>query len=137
MFWTALLNGENSNVLNSSNAVALSGLAICLLGKYFRIRAKQELGRFFTYEVGVSEEQKLIKTGLYSHLMHPSYLGAILMVFGICIMYTPIFLYLCAILELCVLINRMIVEEKELLKRFGEEFHKYSSQRWRVMPFIY
>ena len=136
-FWLVHLNGSNENVLNSSSAVALSGLAICLLGKYFRIRAKQDLGRFFTYEVGVSEEQKLIKTGLYSHLMHPSYLGAILMYFGTCIMYTSILLYFFLIVKLFGLINRMVVEEKELLSSFGKDFQEYRSQRWRMIPYIY
>ena len=103
----------------------------------FRIRAKQELGRFFTYEVGVSEEQKLIKTGLYSHLMHPSYLGAILMYFGTCVMYTSILLYIICVVQVVGLINRMDIEEKELLKWFGKDFEEYRSQRWRLIPYMY
>ena len=136
-FWKELIFGEEEDILHSSNALVLVGLVICVVGKYFRARAKKELGKFFTYEVGVSEEQKLIKTGLYSYIMHPSYLGISMMGLGICMIYSSIVLWVLQIIYFLGLINRIGFEEKALMAGFGKEFEEYRSKRWRLLPFIY
>ena len=136
-FWKKLIFGEEEDILHSSNALLLVGLVICVVGKYFRGRAKKELGKFFTYEVGVSEEQKLIKTGLYSYIMHPSYLSLMMVCLGICIIHSSIVLWVIQIIYFLGLINRIGVEEKVLLAGFGKEFEEYRSKRWRLLPFIY
>ena len=136
-FWKELLFGEEEDILHSSNALVLVGLVICVVGKYFRGRAKKELGKFFTYEVGVSEEQKLIKTGLYSYIMHPSYLAMFMVCLGVCIIYSSKVMWIFHIVHFLGLINRIGVEEKVLLAGFGKEFEEYRSKRWRLLPFIY
>ena len=136
--WNVILYGEELAIEQlSSNALVLVGLVICVVGKYFRARAKKELGKFFTYEVGVSEEQKLIKTGLYSYIMHPSYLALIVMGLGICMIYSSIVLWVIYIVHSLGLTMRTPKEEKALLAGFGEEFEEYRSKRWRMLPFIY
>ena len=96
------------------------------------MKAKQELGMYFTYEIGVRNGQKLIKTGLYTYLMHSSYLGGSLMhlefasitLFGLCIVHTIAVVY------------RIRKEGKVLHQNFGKEFLQYRKERWLVFPFI-
>ena len=137
-FWKELIFGEEEDILHSSNALVLVGLVICVVGKYFRARAKKELGKFFTYEVGVSEEQKLIKTGLYSYIMHPSYLGMFMVCLGVSMIYSSKVLYVTfAIFSFGTVYRIVLVEEVALRKSFGEEYEEYRAQRWRLIPFIY
>ena len=137
MFWAMLLSGEKENIMNSSSEIVILGLIICVVGKYYRNKAKEELGKFFTYEVGVSNEQKLIKDGLYSYLMHPSYTAIVLVLLGNLILYSSVLLCIPFSLFFAILINRIVTEERALLEGFGKEFEEYRSQRWRMIPFIY
>ena len=137
MFWVMLLSGEKENIMNSSNAIIFFGLIACVIGKYYRNKAKEELGKFFTYEVGVSKGQKLIKDGLYSYLMHPSYSAIFLIFFGNFFLYSSMLLYVPLSFCFAVLIIRIKTEERALLEGFGKEFEEYRSQRWRMIPFIY
>ena len=136
-FWALLLGGEEDNIMNSSGEIVFFGLIICVLGKYYRNKAKEELGKFFTYEVGVSDEQKLIKDGLYSYLMHPSYSALFLVFLGNVILYTSMLLYVPLSFCFVILIIRIKTEERALLEGFGKEFEEYRSQRWRMIPFIF
>ena len=136
-FWVMLLSGEEENIMNSSSEIVILGLIMCVVGKYYRNKAKEELGEFFTYEVGVSKEQKLIKDGLYSYLMHPSYSAIVLVVLGNLILYSSVLLYIPFSLFFTLVINRIVTEERALLEGFGKEFEEYRSQRWRMIPFIY
>ena len=135
-WWEAVLNGSSVEVLRSDE-MFLMGLLVFGIGKYLRTRAKQELGKFYTYEIGMNEKQKLIKTGLYTYLMHPSYLGGFLMCIGPCFMYVSTMLCGISILHLGALLNRIRIEEKMLHASFGKEFEQYKSERWRMLPYAY
>src|ERR1700761_1780631 len=62
------------------------GLCMVILGGLFRLWAQNSLGRFFTFEVTIKPDHKLITTGPYSLVRHPSYLGFIIMKAGLSIM---------------------------------------------------
>ncbi|KAJ3073416.1 hypothetical protein HK102_006011 [Quaeritorhiza haematococci] len=53
--------------------LAVTSLAGCAL----RLWAFQTLGRLFTFQVGIRNNHKLIKTGPYKYLRHPSYTGSL------------------------------------------------------------
>lgn len=76
---------------------------------------------------------QLVTTGLYRKFRHPQYLGLVLIIIGFLIMWPTIFTILLAPF----LIGRYIFlareEDRELGKKFGEDFRRY---RDRVPPFI-
>ena len=129
--------GSSDREFNNGIVLVLIGLLLCITGKYLRGKAKQELGEFFTYELGVSKAQKLIKTGLYTHLMHPSYLALCITSVGVCIMYNSLYFYIQSVCLFGALVNRIRIEEKMLQAHFGREFEQYKSERWRMFPYIY
>lgn len=55
---------------------------IAAAGAALRAWCFRELGRLFTYEVGIREGHTLILTGPYSLVLHPSYTGTALMAAG-------------------------------------------------------
>lgn len=97
------------------------------------------LGNLFTFSVGIRENHKLITVGPYKYLMHPSYLGQeLLLICGVLLLTKSIYIivpYMCLLLY--VIIKRINIEEEVLKNHFGEEFKKYSSVRYRMIPFIY
>ena len=116
----------------------LIGLIVCIAGSYLRTKAKQQLGEFFTYQLGVTEGQKLITNGVYSYVMHPSYLGIFLLYLGISVSYQSIVSFIsCNVLIASAIIVRIHKEEALLSKHFGTEFELYRKNRWRMVPFVY
>ncbi|KAF9150825.1 hypothetical protein BG015_007348 [Linnemannia schmuckeri] len=86
-----ILKGSNSLLLHDQ--VILQEMAVlktwqkvatvfCLLGYALRKWSFVTLDRFFTYQLAIRTGHKLVQTGPYSYLRHPSYTGAILN--GIC-----------------------------------------------------
>ena len=96
------------------------------------------LGRFFTVNVAISRDHRLIDTGPYRLIRHPSYTGA-LMAFlglGVCI---GNWASLAAMLipTLLVFSWRIRVEEQALMAALGEPYRIYMQRTKRLVPAIY
>jgi protein-S-isoprenylcysteine O-methyltransferase len=96
------------------------------------------LGRFFTVNVAIATDHRLIDTGPYRFVRHPSYTGA-LMAFaglGFCLcnwgslaaMIVP---------TLLVFMRRMRVEEDALSQGLGDKYRDYMRRTKRLIPAIY
>jgi len=114
------------------------GTVFMLTGVIFRWCAVFTLREYFSYSVVIKTEQHIIKNGLYKYLRHPAYSGFILILIGI-----PLSLKLATATLLVTVVTfaifgyRIYVEEKELLKNFGDEYKIYSENTWRLIPFIW
>ena len=113
------------------------GLVFTLVGMYLRIESKRQLGRFFTHSIGVSKEQKLVANGVYTYLMHPSYLGILLIALAASTVHRSVSLFVSFLANVVWLRNRMITEEDMLSLKYGVEFDNYKCKRSRIIPFIY
>jgi protein-S-isoprenylcysteine O-methyltransferase Ste14 len=51
-------------------------------GALIRWLSYRALGRFFTYELTIKEDHKLITTGPYAYVRHPGYSAILLVFFG-------------------------------------------------------
>lgn len=56
--------------------------AVNILGGALRIVCFRALGRFFTFDLAVQHGQRVIQTGPYAHVRHPSYTAMYLQVIG-------------------------------------------------------
>ena len=57
----------------------------CILGTgggLLRMWCHRALGRFFTWQLAVRDDHKLITTGPYAYVQHPGYIGWLLMTYG-------------------------------------------------------
>lgn len=114
------------------------GAVFFVLGLSLRWSAIIYLGRFFTVNVAIASDHRLIDAGPYRYVRHPSYTGA-LMAFlglGLCIanavslavIFVPIFL---------VFLHRMRIEEAALLQGLGDQYRSYMHRTKRLIPGIY
>jgi protein-S-isoprenylcysteine O-methyltransferase len=114
------------------------GVAIMISGVAFRQYAISVLGKFFTATIQIKKDHELIQTGPYRYIRHPSYLGILIMAFGLGIaMANWISLLLCLVLPAIGLMQRIRFEEKELEQHFGKQYQDYKKNTRRVIPFIY
>lgn len=117
---------------------APAGIATFAAGIALRWYAILCLGRFFTVNVAIAEDHRLIDTGPYRLLRHPSYTGALLAFcgLGVCLDNWAA-LGALVIPVLVVFLRRMRIEEDALLAAFGEAYRDYMRRTWRLIPFIY
>lgn len=96
------------------------------------------LGRFFTFTLCVKPAHHLITVGPYKYLVHPSYTGQLVTMFGILLFLKAyIFFVMLLAFTLWKLPSRMGAEEKMMQKEFKEEYDVYTSTRKRLIPFVY
>jgi protein-S-isoprenylcysteine O-methyltransferase Ste14 len=96
------------------------------------------LGRSFSANVAIRESQKMMRSGLYRMVRHPSYLG-LLMVFVATGIHSRnwISFVVAVVPTTAALIYRIQVEEQALQEAFGEEYAQYSQATKRLVPGVY
>ena len=137
------------------NPLFLIGVLAVILGTYIRLDCFRTLGTFFTIDLAVHPQHKLVTSRFYAHVRHPSYMGSLLLVIGFSFShltqgswvtsYGPlripgIALLVCALWwawTLCVVIGRADAEDKMMRKLFGAEWEMYATQvPWSFFPGI-
>jgi protein-S-isoprenylcysteine O-methyltransferase Ste14 len=102
-----------------------------------RVNTIIKLGNAFSVNIGVHEDQKLLKTGLFKYIRHPAYFGIFLTFVGISIsFYNPVTTSFGIIFPFIGLMYRIYVEEKLLVKYFGDEYKQYQKETKKLIPFI-
>ncbi|MDH4214011.1 MAG: isoprenylcysteine carboxylmethyltransferase family protein [Candidatus Thorarchaeota archaeon] len=91
-------------------------------GAWLGIRGVSEIG------LKASETHRparIITTGIYSHIRHPQYLGAMLSHIGITLIVSGFYSLL--VTPIVILINWLLCwkEEKELVREFGNDYREY------------
>src|SRR4030043_69803 len=72
-------------------AVNAVGLASFLIGVALRRVGKNTLSKSYSYVLETSQKHVLVKHGIYKHVRHPIYLGAILYVTGTPLIFSSLY----------------------------------------------
>lgn len=114
------------------------GLALFAIGLLLRWWSIVTLGRFFTVQVAIANDHRLIERGPYRILRHPSYTGALLELLGFALCIGN-WLTLVAMLVpvLAAFLWRIHVEEIALREAFGDAWRDYVRHTWRLLPLVY
>jgi protein-S-isoprenylcysteine O-methyltransferase len=114
------------------------GTCLFVAGLVLRWYSIMYLGRFFTMNVAIAADHRVIDSGPYRFIRHPSYTGILLAMLGlglICQNWASlliIFVPSCA-----VLLWRIHIEEKVLLEGLGAPYRSYMQRTKRLIPLIY
>jgi protein-S-isoprenylcysteine O-methyltransferase Ste14 len=119
-----------------SRVVPLGGIALMLGGEVFRLYAIRSLGRYFTLVVALHPGQKLVESGPYRLIRHPSYTGSLVTVLGICLAMANWLSLLGMIPASLGYVYRIRIEERALVKGLGEEYRAYMRRTRRIIPYI-
>ena len=114
------------------------GVSFILLGVALRWSAIRILGRYFTRDVAVSADQKVVQAGPYRYMRHPAYSGTFLTMLGVGLALTN-WASLVALL-LCVFaghLYRVGIEEEALLQTIGQPYVEYMQHTKRFIPWVF
>ena len=114
------------------------GVSLILLGVAWRWYAIWILGSYFTRNVAVSADQKVVQNGPYRYIRHPAYSGTFLTMLGVGLALTNYASLV--VLLLCVLLGhlyRVRVEENALIQTVGQPYITYMHHTKRFIPWVF
>jgi len=114
------------------------GNFILFFGGSILFCSRLQLGKFGGPKLVIESNHILIQTGLYRYIRHPMYLGFLCLFLGYNIALGGLFVALLVTCFFFLLFRyRMIIEENQLLKEFGDEYSKYKARTNRLIPLLY
>lgn len=113
------------------------GVAIYTIGGAVRLWPVFVLGNRFSGLVAIQPGHRLVTTGLYRHIRHPSYLGMLICVLGWALTFRSIAGMALAVAMIVPIVARMNAEEALLADAFGEEYRTYRAGTARLLPGLY
>lgn len=127
------------NLASESNFILTSiALVLMISGSAFRIWSILTLGKFFTATVQVKRDQRIIKTGPYVIVRHPSYLGAYIAIVGSAIFLRSTLALIVGATAMWLAYRvRIAVEEEVLLNAFGDEYGMYQRHTRKMIPYVW
>lgn len=114
------------------------GVAIFAAGLALRWWSIVHLGRFFTVDVAIAHDHRVIDTGPYHWVRHPAYLGVLLAFLGLGLcLGNWVSLAAMTLPILGAFLRRIAVEEAALTAALGDDYRAYARRTSRLLPFLY
>jgi protein-S-isoprenylcysteine O-methyltransferase Ste14 len=128
----------HSTILGGGWAPFVVGFVVLVAGIVLRVWAILTLGRFFTPFVQVQEGQRVVDSGPYRYVRHPSYTGMLVALIGLGIALDDwLSLLALALLPLTGILVRIRHEESVLLAELGDDYRDYASRTRRLVPGVW
>lgn len=111
-------------------------LIVYLIFSWIQIWSFKTLGEYYSQEIAVRKEHKIISAGPYKIIRHPQYLSQIFVDLAGALATLSYILFPLALIQIPFLILRAKEEEKLFKKYLSEEFESYKKQSGFMIPFI-
>lgn len=107
-------------------------------GLLLRWYAIVHLRQWFTVNVAIAADQRLVQDGPYRILRHPAYTGALLALIGIGLaLGNALALAIIVVMTLPAFLRRIYLEERVMGEAFGAAWTDYCARTYRLLPGIY
>jgi isoprenylcysteine carboxyl methyltransferase (ICMT) family protein YpbQ len=116
--------------------ISAVGLLLFIAGSLGRSWAINSLAECWSVHIEIFDSHKLVKSGAYKYMRHPNYLSVSLRGIGYTLIPNSYYsLLFCLVVYIPLIFWRMILEEKVLINKFGNQYLSYKAERWTVFPF--
>ncbi len=126
----------NHRVIPHVEALAWTGVVLCIVGFAFCIWARFTLGRNWSGVVTLKRGHELISDGPYALVRHPIYTGLLTMFVATVIVLGHVAGIIAMPFVFVSLWIKLRYEEKLMLKQFPNEYAAYQQRVKRIIPFI-
>jgi protein-S-isoprenylcysteine O-methyltransferase Ste14 len=115
--------------------VTLMGFSLYLTGLLGREAPVKKLRGFWSPNIEIREDQRLIKDGLYQYVRHPYYLFLLIEILGFTLIPNTYYTFLCCLIFYTYAVYvRIYYEEKALIEKFGQEYIDYKRDVSCLIP---
>jgi protein-S-isoprenylcysteine O-methyltransferase Ste14 len=116
----------------------VTGIAMIAAGLLLRAWSIAALGRFFQFRIKVQPGHRVVTSGPYRYVRHPSYTGLALILAGIALTTGDVWsLLVVAVVAGTGLLVRIRAEERQLTQALGPEYETYAAGRKRLVPGVW
>jgi protein-S-isoprenylcysteine O-methyltransferase Ste14 len=139
-----------------TTSLFILGVLLVVVGASIRLNCFHTLGPFFTFDLTIHPQHRLITTGLYTHVRHPAYTGSLMIVAGLAFSHLSpgSWLWECGPLHLApasgpligavwwlwtlgIGLSRVEAEDKQMRALFPQEWDAYAEKaRWWFIPWV-
>jgi protein-S-isoprenylcysteine O-methyltransferase Ste14 len=140
IMFTLLPYCERHNLLQikADNSLRYVAVVNFIIGVIISFWNPIHLCQQYSFNLTLQEGHKLVTDGLFSYIRHPRYLGLILWVLGVSLIYLSIVgLVLTGVLTLLLAWRIYYDEEKLLQPELGQQGTNYFQQTKRIITLIY
>ncbi len=113
------------------------GIVLFLVGVAVAQKGVTTLGAYCSRTLTIKEGHLLVKHGIYRHVRHPIYLGAIMYAVAIPMLFSSIYGSAIMLGLIPSSIYRIVIEEAMLVDEFGDEYREYMNHTKKLTPFVY
>jgi protein-S-isoprenylcysteine O-methyltransferase Ste14 len=124
--------------LGIATALAWVGGTVMLGGIVLWMVAISTLGEYFSVNVDIPEDHRLVDTGVYARVRHPAYAGMLVTMLGYGIA-SGNWVVACVfpLIPTAAFLHRIRVEEQALVAHLGSAYTEYMERTRRFVPFVY
>jgi protein-S-isoprenylcysteine O-methyltransferase Ste14 len=112
------------------------GFAVEWLGVVFAIVARETLGKLWSGAVTLKSCHRIIRSGPYALVRHPIYTGILTGFAGAAVAHGQVRALVALLLAAFCFGRKIQLEERLLVRHFGEEYRDYRRQVRALIPFI-
>ena len=103
-----------------------------------RVWAVRTLGRYFTWFITVYDDHRVVRTGPFRFVRHPSYSGALfLFVATVAFLHAWVAALLSLVFQLLAYRRRIRHEEALMIQRLGEPYVAYTREVKALIPLLW
>ena len=115
-----------------------AGVFLLVVGFGMRYWAARTLGSDFLVRLDLREEHRLVDSGPYKYVRHPTYAALFLMALGTGLCFvSPVALTATLAVWLPAMLVRVEREERQLVSRYGPTYEAYQRRTWKLVPGAY
>ncbi len=112
------------------------GVVVLTLGLGFTVWARRVLGKNWSGRIAIKEDQQLVRAGPYRSIRHPIYTGGLIAILGTAVASGRISGFLALGLASAALGLKIRIEERWLMKEFGDRYAEYRRTSWMLVPYL-
>lgn len=125
------------DISSEYSLVQYIGLGLFIFFSWVQVYAFKSLGKYYSQDILIFKEHKIITGGIYRFIRHPQYLSQILSDIGVGIaLMSYLVLPVVILLEVPLFIMRASFEEKLLLNHFPDDYNEYKKKSGFFLPYI-
>lgn len=114
------------------------GVGLIIAGLIVRWGAILTLWKYFTVDVAITSGQRIVRSGPYRFVRHPAYSGSLLSFLGLGLVFANWLSLVSIVVPItAAFLYRIHVEERALVRFFGDEYVQYSATTKRLIPGIF
>ena len=124
----------SSNLFPGTSVFMATGLLLVVAGLWLMILAAKSYDLPTFLGLGVETSMPLQVNGLHQYMRHPLYSGTLLLCLGICMALPQLKNWYVLLLMFVYLLIGIWLEEKKLIRHFGDAYVQYKKRVKRLIP---